>query len=156
MEMNWSLKRRAPQLKLAACNFPNPADLRVITVFQWCSNALRAVPNWQATFRSYFITALIVMQITCKLSGFLRCSHLLHWIPQTWRENFYLFIYFYIFPYVKINLNWFSPELITVYFFYWFNLFLIIIFMIIVYIIYFTFHFSDLEFAKVILCVAYY
>ena len=45
MEMNWGLERRASQLKLATCNFPNPADLRVITIFQVCTNALTAMPN---------------------------------------------------------------------------------------------------------------
>lgn len=87
MEMNWGLGRRAPQLKLATCNFPNAADLRLITVLQWCTNALRAVSNWQATLQSYSFTALIVMQTPCKLSGSLRCCHLLQLVPQTCRKN---------------------------------------------------------------------
>lgn len=85
--MNWGLGRRAPQLKLATCNFPNAADLRLITVLQWCTNALRAVSNWQATLQSYSFTALIVMQTPCKLSGSLRCCHLLQLVPQTCRKN---------------------------------------------------------------------
>lgn len=109
MEMNWGLERRAARLKLATCNFPNPADLRVITVFQWCTNALRAMPNWQVTFWSYFITALIVMQIKCKLSGSLRWCHFLQWIPQTCRKNFF-YIFFLHF---SICRNKFALILVT-------------------------------------------
>lgn len=61
---------------------------------------------------------------------------------------FFNFFFFYIFPYVEINLHWFSSQLNTVYFllvhFLKFNF---IICMIIIYIIYFTFHLSDFEFA---------
>lgn len=111
MEMNWGLERRAPQLRLATCNFPNPADLRVITVFQWCTNALRALPNWQATFRSYSITALIVMQMPCKLSGSLRCCHRLQWIPQTCRKNVFFFFFFF---FLRFSIHWNKSALILI------------------------------------------
>lgn len=76
MEMNWGLESSAHQFKLATCHFPNPYDLRVTTVSSDVLMHRELCLIDKPRFWSYFITALIVMQMTCKRSGSLLRCHL--------------------------------------------------------------------------------
>lgn len=147
MEMNWGLERRAPQLRLATCNFPNPPtsgwSLFSNDVLMHLELCLIDRPHSEVT------PSLLPLLCKCHANFLALCAAVIAFSEFHKRAGkTYLFIFFfYIFPYIEINLHWFSSELNTVCFLWVQSCFFFNYYYFSDYYLDYLFHFSDLEFA---------